>query len=73
MNDPHEFLTTCAAPNWDSYGAAPVTEEAVRAADRGSFGPTPLGGVMVHWDGVEVEFGPDGSIRAVSWEAPDGE
>ena len=69
MNDPRELLKTCATLNWDSYGASPVTEEAVRVAERIQFVPTPKGGVQVELNGVEVEFGPNGKLVGVAWDA----
>lgn len=45
-------------PDWDSYGAPPLTEAALTAADRLVFVPTGDGGVQVelHTAGSEVEF-----------------
>ena len=65
MNDPHEFLETCAAPGWDSYNAKPVTEQAIRSAARLRFVPTPQGGVQAEWDGVEVEFDSEGRLCSI--------
>jgi hypothetical protein len=72
MDDPHVLLTTCAAPGWDSYGAAPVTEKAVRAAASVRFCPTVDGGVQAEWHrhgwDVEVTFGPDGVLKSACFE-----
>lgn len=66
--------------NWNSYGAAPVTITAIDAALRllsavgwtrplPTVSPTQAGGVQFEWggdeEGVEIEFGRDGTMIAL--------
>jgi hypothetical protein len=52
-------------PDWDSYGAAAPTDEALTQADRLTISPTPEGGVSFEWpDGPIVEVLPDGTFEA---------
>lgn len=57
---------------WDSYGADAISERAVKAAERfcRSMGvyPTKDGGVSVSFadEGVDVEFGADGTVVNVN-------
>jgi len=67
--------------DWDSYGAKPVTAEAIKAAiafvekhDPESRLPIPIpspdGGIELEWnDRIIIDFGPDGSIGCV-WVEP---
>lgn len=67
----HPRLNELAAlqQGWDSYGAPPITEAALRAADTVTFVPTNDGGVQVeiHTNGQEVEvvFDKAGAIEDV--------
>jgi len=55
--------------DWDSYGAPPLTEAALRTADALVFIPTGEGGVQIelHAAGAEVEvtIGDDGHVEAI--------
>ena len=62
------------SPNWDSYGAAPLQDGAIQAAQRfllyaWQAVPTNDGGLQLerhdsHCD-IEIEFGPDGTLLAI--------
>ena len=65
---PRSFLNLPA--DWDSYGADPIDERAVIAAERGlSYVPTRSGGVQIEFNaagvGVEIEIAPDGESAVV--------
>ena len=68
---------------WDSYGADPIQDAALDAADalhaRWQAVPTVNGGVQLEihthsWD-IELEIGPDGQPRGgcVDWHPPEAE
>lgn len=62
------FLVECAEPDWDSYGAEPISPASVEVARRWVpimaaipgcvVAPVPSGGVLFEWeeDGVDVEW-----------------
>jgi len=58
--------------NWDSYGAVPITEDALRVAEAVAFVPTCDGGVQIELHGggvdIEIEIGPDGIVTDIYWE-----
>jgi hypothetical protein len=51
--------------NWDGYGAVPVTEKAIHAAEWIEFVPTVNGGIQIelHIDGKDLEFEIDAEGR----------
>jgi hypothetical protein len=48
--------------NWDSYGAAATTPEAIASARSIAMVPTTTGGVLIEHDGFAVTILPDGTI-----------
>lgn len=63
-------------PNWDTYGAKPITEQALKAAMEitgiiankpPSIVPTVEGGIQLEWHtcghNIEIEIGPDGQQK----------
>lgn len=60
--------------NWDSYGAVPITEAALRVAEAVAFVPCCDGGIQVELHGggaeIEIEIGPDGTVTSVFWGKP---
>jgi hypothetical protein len=59
-------------PNWDSYGGAPTTDEAIATASAIVGVPTCNGGYQLELHAgsasVEIVIGPDGFVMAVSFE-----
>lgn len=66
--DPPDHLSHLSElkEDWDSYGAGPITEEAIRSARSVAFLPMADGGVQVEaillGGEVEFEIAPDGSL-----------
>lgn len=60
--------------NWDGYGARPITDAALRAADALEFVPDVEGGVQIelHAGGadIEIEIDQHGWVRSVLWARP---
>ena len=68
MTDPFDALAA-KEPNWDTYGAPPITPEAIAAArwlhrhwPTAAVVPTSAGGVQLETEALEIEIGPDGKI-----------
>jgi hypothetical protein len=68
-----EFLTL--PENWDSYHAARIGEDAVKAVRHMQVIPTVRGGVSVEWHtddcDAEIEFNESGKIVNVMWARND--
>lgn len=78
IEDPFDALADLQ-PNWDSYGALPITPEAIAAArwlfrhwPTASVVPVATGGVQIETDALEVEFGPDGRVVGALYAYEDG-
>lgn len=58
--------------NWDSYGAGPISPEAIATARKVCIMPTVHGGIEFSWNNEEasVTIGPDGAIHGIYWEKP---
>ena len=73
MTDHWIKLSYATAPNWNSYGGVPTTNEALTTASSLVSVPMADGGMQIelHAGGADVEIviGPDGKVRSVLWEA----
>lgn len=60
-------------PDWDSYGARPISGLALRTAENLMVVPMSDGGVQIelHAGGanVEIVISPTGAVCGISWEA----
>lgn len=60
------------APNWDSYGAAPIRPQAVETVKALKVVPVCTGGVQIELCAggadLEIEIGPDGQVNGVYFE-----
>lgn len=69
MNHPALDDLRALEPNWDSYGAATISEAALTTASYLCFVPTVNGGIQIelHAGGmdIEVEIDPEGLIETV--------